>query len=638
MAKKKILFHTDFALKKTGFGRNCKDILSYLEKTGKYEIINYCCNLEKNSPILQRTPWKSIGGVPPDNKVKEIVLKEEEGKRPYKERDVYYGNYLLDEVIEEEQPDFYFGVQDIWAVDQQVKKYWFPQINSCIWTTLDSLPILESTIKTVSRSENFWVWSSFAENDLKSKGLNHVKTVHGCIDTKLFFKKTQEEKLDLRKSNNIDKDLFVIGFVFRNQSRKSVDSLIKGFADFKKKIGGEAALLLHTSFEDGGWDIKKIADENGLKKEELLCTYICSKCKSFKVQPFESTQENCPFCSSEKCFRPPTTNVGVNELQLNDIYNLMDVYCHPFNSGGQEIPIQEAKLVELITLVTNYSCGEYMCSENSGSFPLDWIETREVATNFIKAKTLPNSIADNLLKVYKMNNSEKERLGVIGRQFVLDNFSVEVIGRKIEEFLDSKPKINWKTIKKPKIDPNYKPKINDLPDFISDLFFHFYGEYVDKNDKRILNWLNKIKEGYTLKSIEDHFRNYSVEKKSKENKESSNIEEFIDFNHKKRILMVMPESIGDIFLCTSLFKNIKEQYPEYALYFSCKEQYFELIYPNEFLDGFIPYMSEMDNLIWLEGQGGNNGYFDIAFLPHLGTQRLLDYLHNGETRIQFDLI
>ena len=68
----------------------------------------------------------------------------------------------------------------------------------------------------------------------------------------------------------------------------------------------------------------------------------------------------------------------------------MDVYCHPFTSGGQEIPIQEAKLVELITLVTNYSCGEDHCTKESGGLPLDWSEYREPGTQFIKASTSPS--------------------------------------------------------------------------------------------------------------------------------------------------------------------------------------------------------------------------------------------------------
>ena len=78
----------------------------------------------------------------------------------------------------------------------------------------------------------------------------------------------------------------------------------------------------------------------------------------------------------------------------------MDVYCHPFTSGGQEIPIQEAKLTELITLATDYSCGEDYCHEDSGGLPLSWAEYREPGTQFIKASTYPESIYEQLIKVY----------------------------------------------------------------------------------------------------------------------------------------------------------------------------------------------------------------------------------------------
>ena len=93
----------------------------------------------------------------------------------------------------------------------------------------------------------------------------------------------------------------------------------------------------------------------------------------------------------------------------------MDVYCHPFTSGGQEIPIQEAKLTELITLVTNYSCGEDTSTLESGSFPLDWSEYREHGTQFIKASTSPFSIAKQLSKVFKMKPQKKSDMGKRGR-------------------------------------------------------------------------------------------------------------------------------------------------------------------------------------------------------------------------------
>ena len=50
--KKKILFHSDFALSKTGFGRNAKALLSYLYKTDKYELVSLCGGITKAHPEL----------------------------------------------------------------------------------------------------------------------------------------------------------------------------------------------------------------------------------------------------------------------------------------------------------------------------------------------------------------------------------------------------------------------------------------------------------------------------------------------------------------------------------------------------------------------------------------------------------
>ena len=106
-------------------------------------------------------------------------------------------------------------------------------------------------------------------------------------------------------------------------------------------------------------------------------------------------KKQCPHCSSKDSLETTNISNGVNEKQLNEIYNLMDVYCHPFTSGGQEIPVQEAKLAELITLVTNYSCGEDCCTKESGGLPLDWAEYREPGTQFIKHTLLLIQLASN---------------------------------------------------------------------------------------------------------------------------------------------------------------------------------------------------------------------------------------------------
>ena len=78
--KIKLLFQSDFSLAKTGFARNAKAILSYLYRTGKYEIVHYCCGLNYSNPQLQATPWKSVGCLP-DNKTEMDMLQNDQNSK-----------------------------------------------------------------------------------------------------------------------------------------------------------------------------------------------------------------------------------------------------------------------------------------------------------------------------------------------------------------------------------------------------------------------------------------------------------------------------------------------------------------------------------------------------------------------------
>ena len=105
----------------------------------------------------------------------------------------------------------------------------------------------------------------------------------------------------------------------------------------------------------------------------------------------------------------------------------------------------------------------------------------------------------------------------------------------------------------------------------------------------------------------------------------------------KRILYVMPKSIGDVYMSTALFKDIKNTYPDYNLYVATEPQNFEILDGNPYIHKVIPYISAMDQLPWLEGTNNHKGYFEVAFLPYIGTQRMFDYQHNGKDKISLDL-
>ena len=317
----------------------------------------------------------------------------------------------------------------------------------------------------------------------------------------------------------------------------------------------------------------------------------------------------------------------------------MDVYCHPFTSGGQEIPIQEAKLTELITLVTNYSCGEDMCVDEACSMPLEWAEYREPGTEFIKASTDPDSISKQLQKVFEMPKEDVKKLGKKAREWTIKNYSINNIGPLFEKFIDESPFTDYDfSQKEEQKDPHYQIPVN-LPDkeWILDMYNNILKmKDIDEDDEGFKYWMSEISKGADRKNIENFFRETAAKDNQKNNK--IDFSDLLDKNDKgKRVLYVMPESIGDVYISTSLFQSIKETYPEYNLYVATQPQYFEVLDGNPYVHKIIPYTPQMDNLLWLEGSGEHEGYFEVAFLAHIGTQRMLNYLHNGKDNITYEL-
>ncbi len=634
--KKKVLIQTDFSLAKTGFGRNARALLKYLYSTNKYDLVHYSCGMTYDHPEFKKTPWKSVGSLP--NNQQEL---DQLNRDPNLARMASYGAHLVDKVVNDEKPDVYLAVQDIWGVDFAIEKSWFNKISSVIWTTLDSLPILQSAITNAPKIKNYWIWSNFATKAMHKLGYSHVKTLHGCLEDKDFYRLSDFERNQLRKKNSIPQDAFIIGFVFRNQLRKSVPNLLQGYALWKKQNPEikNTYLLLHTHWGEG-WNIHKLAQEIGVNPQEILTTYVCKNCGEYEVKTFTGQDLNCKYCGAEKSQITTNVGLGVTETQLNEIYNFMDVYCHPFTSGGQEIPIQEAKLTELITLVTNYSCGEEMCEIEANSLPLEWNEYREHGTEFIKASTYPESIAKQLNIVYKMQPHKRLEMGKKAREWTITNFGVKNIGKTLEEFIDSQPFVDWSKVNEnpeDKKDPYVQvPEIIDDADWLIFMYHNILKmKNIDRNDSGHQYWMSELSKGAKRQDIENYFRNVAL-KENEKNKQVK-FEDLLDANDKGRVIYVIPESAGDVFLSTALFKSIKDRYPEFSLYVATKPQYKDILDGNPYVHRWLEYNPIMDNLIWLEGNNQHNGYFDIAYLPYTCTQRNLNYLHNGLDKLDFSL-
>jgi len=668
MRKKKILFHSDFTLVKTGFGRAMKTLLSYLYETKKYEIHHVCCGVVQGAPELETTPWRSYGAV-----VSDFQKNNQLSQDPSALRMAGYGSQTIDEYVKTIKPDVYIGVQDFWGVDFSIEKNWFSKITTCIWTTLDSLPILPSAVKRAKDIKNYWVWSNFAEKALHKFGHKHVKTVHGPIESNQFFRLEDKDREQLRLKNNIPKDAIIIGFVFRNQLRKLVPNLIEGYKIWKDRHPEikNTYLLFHTSFSEG-WNIKSQADQYNVDTKEILTTYVCPVCNNYEVKSFDDRDsrfekndngslkltkdgqkievplsaegKNCKHCGTKNSQRTTSVGLGVTEEQLNEVYNLMDVYAHPFTSGGQEIPIQEAKLTELITLVTNYSCGEECCEKEAHSLPLKWDKYIEHGTEFIKASTKPDSIADQLDRFIKMSPSEKKKNGKLAREWVIKNFSIKNVGKNIEKFIDNSPFVDQDE------ESNFSQKNNHNhnPDALIDgnlankewvksLYKNILIREVSDDDDGFLYWMDQLSKNVERNQIEQYFRHVArkdLEEQNKTNKKSV-LDDFILKNSKKKILYVIPRSIGDCFLSTAVIESLRSIYDfeNWDLYVSSDSKYKQIFEGNKNITNWIPYIQDMENHMLMEGIGDHPGWFDICFTPHLSTQRSMNYIHNGINKL-----
>lgn len=636
MSKLKIVLHSNHCRVKTGFGKHMKHLLTYLHNTKKFEIIEFANGRQWGDPQLNNMPWKCIGSLPNNPTLVEQIKSDQKLKR-----EANYGHLTIDQLIKEEKPDIYLGIEDIWGLEPFFKKPWWNKINCLIWTPIDSLPLLDKHEMAANYTNNIIVQASFAQKALSEKGYadkTHLLPVP--LDHKNFHKLDPDVVSKIKSKNGISQDDFIIGFVFRNQLRKSVPNLLEGFKRFTQEHPeSNAKLLLHTHWAEG-WDISKLITEKGINPANVLTTYFCKDCRNYEIKSFQGQDLDCRFCGSKKSQQTTQIQKGVSEKQLNEIYNIMDVYCHPFTSGGQEIPIQEAKLTELITLVTNYSCGEDYSTKESGGIPLEWSEYREPGTQFIKASTDSNDIAEKIADVYNMTPKKKAKMGKDARDFVIDYCSIDSVCSKFFEIVSSMKKVDWDFDMSPRqYNTSYQAK--DIPDdieWLKDLYkniFHFENPQLE-DKKGYDHWVQFLSNGGSRPKLYDQFISSAIN----QNKKNKTIpfEDLLSKDDKgRRILFCMPENEIDVFNSTSLLKYIKDSYPDHNIYYATKPEYYDLLGGNPYVHKVLPYDKAMDDPKWAEGQGAHKGFFNFALLPHLNTHLHNNFAHADLHKIPYNL-
>lgn len=638
MAKRKVIWLSNFPILKTGLARNTRSVLEYLYKTDKYEIISYSQGVPYDSPEYSRFPYKVIGSMPTDPAELENVNKDGNYARF-----ASYGGHLIDKVLQDEKPDLMVFSDDIWSFPY-LEKPWFNRFPCIYHITIDSTPVLADAFKQAEKTPYYFTWTDFANKYFHEKGLNHVDSIPGAIDPNYFFKISYNEKVELREKFNIPRGSFICGFVFRNQLRKEVGPLIEGYGLWKKKNPAikNTFLLFHTHFsEPQGWDIHRFCDTYNVNKSEILTTYICRNCQEIDVKQFTGQDLDCRFCGV-KGSAPVQNNpagsglitcnisLGCTESQLNLVYNLMDCYAHPMNAGGLEIPIIESLYCEIPTATVAYSSGETF-TKNNFVYSIDFAKTIQLGTQFDRAAPYPSSIAKFLEKIYYTPHKKRQEIGRKSREWALSKFSPEVVGKQWENLIDSIPAHNYDfNFQEELKNPDFPmPDIENDEEWVTSLYQNILKCQPDEEGKK--NWTSGLKNGQSRQQIYDFFVDLARKENGSKNQANQQItleQIFPRIENKKNVLLVLPQSLGDHIILLSLLPNIFKKYPPefHTIYLAAEPKFFEVYEStdNIKLIPFNPIFRQEMIMSGAGGQGAVDHFIDVAS----SSQIHLNYLTN----------
>jgi len=207
-----------------------------------------------------------------------------------------------------------------------------------------------------------------------------VQVIPLGVDVQTF--RPLSNRVELRRQCELE-NRFVVGCVARNQPRKQLPLLLRAFAQFAQ-IHEEAFLYLHSDPDDVGWDLVELADRYGI--------------------------------ADRVGFTPGMAFVlGVSREELNEIYNLFDVFALPTMGEGFGLPLLEAMAAGVPVVTTDFAGGaELVRGRGELVRVAGWVT--EPGHNFELALADEQDFLSRLLKLYARPDLRRE-YATRGRRF-----------------------------------------------------------------------------------------------------------------------------------------------------------------------------------------------------------------------------
>ena len=413
----------------TGFAKVTKEVWTFLNKTGKYDI-------------------KCIGWFHQDSS-EEVTYpifmtnKDDNGKIL---QDDKYGHKSFAEYVDKFKPDLVWTLGDMWMVDHVATARNRNDFKWIGYFPIDGEPVPSKWAKTVENMDVAVAYGKYGMEVIKQRAPKAKLTyIYHGVNSSIFRPIHEEATLEARRSIvGVSDDKLLIGIVARNQPRKAFDKLFEAYYYLlsgnycecddcgktsvfpynlvtkvathlvickhcnglnltRGKPRDDIRVYIHGAIVDCGWDLLDLQNDYDLKGKVLVNPAL-------KV------------------------GIGISEHTLNGIYNAIDIFTLPTRGEGFGLPILEAMSAGRPIVVTDYSAHPEWARGAGELVPPVALEA-EPLTNIRRAIIDIDEYVGSFLKLIN-DKKLRESYGAKGRE-TAKAMDWGIIGKQWEYLVDS---------------------------------------------------------------------------------------------------------------------------------------------------------------------------------------------------------
>lgn len=431
MRKKRILFCSEATFLNTGYATYTREILEYLNKTGKYELAELASYGRIEDPRSMQLPWKYYGAAPSENATQEQIKK-------YQSRPSYaFGEFSFHEACLDFKPDIVCDIRDFWMLEFEDRSPYRKFYNWCIMPTVDAEPQAEQWMSVYKTADACLSYSDWSGDLLKRQSCGKINYIGSAPPSahKAYTEIRDKEKCRNDLQMPIGKK--IIGTVMRNQRRKLYPDLFVAFGKLLEKVNNpdEYILFCHTGYPDAGWDIPQLLLENKIANN-VMFTYICNETNKPFASKFSGPNTRSPF-TGNVCGVMPNVHKGLSYESLATIISSFDLYVQYANSEGFGLPQVEAAACGIPVASVDYSAMESVIRQLEG-IPLK-VKTmyKEMETGCMRAVPDNDFAAQAFFDFFQKPFFERKKLGFKTKQNFMQHFQWDKSGSVWEKHFDS---------------------------------------------------------------------------------------------------------------------------------------------------------------------------------------------------------